>query len=52
MHALVQTIAFRDIETILSEVQVYIANGLLTIAIIGLAYKTVAESRERVWAAL
>ena len=37
MHALVQTIAFRGIDTILVDVQVHIANGLPTIAIVGLA---------------
>ena len=52
MHALVQTIAFRGIDTIPVEVQVHIANGLPTIAIVGLADKAVAESRERVRAAL
>ena len=52
MHALVQTIAFRGIDTILVDVQVHIANGLPTIAIVGLADKAVAESRERVRAAL
>ena len=52
MHALVQTIAFRGIDTILVDVQVHIANGLPTIAIVGLADKVVAESRERVRAAL
>jgi magnesium chelatase family protein len=52
MHALVQTIAFRGIDTIPVDVQVHIANGLPTIAIVGLADKAVAESRERVRAAL
>ena len=52
MHALVQTIAFRGIDTIPVEVEVHIANGLPTIAIVGLADKAVAESRERVRAAL
>ncbi|MGA1021519.1 MAG: YifB family Mg chelatase-like AAA ATPase [Candidatus Puniceispirillaceae bacterium] len=52
MHALVQTIAFRGIDTIPVEVQVHIANGLPTIAMVGLADKAVAESRERVRAAL
>tara|TARA_B100000085_G_C18111448_1_gene337398 strand:- start:266 stop:451 length:186 start_codon:yes stop_codon:yes gene_type:complete len=52
MHALVQTIAFRSIDTIPVEVQVHIANGLPTNAIDGLAEKVVAESRERVRAAL
>ena len=52
MHELVQIIAFRGINTIPVDVQVHIANGLPTIAIVGLADKVVAESRERVRAAL
>ena len=43
MHALVQTIAFRGIDTIVVDVQVHIANGLPIIAIVGLADKVVAE---------
>ena len=39
MHTLVQTIAFRGIDTIPVDVQVHIANGLPTIAIVGLADK-------------
>ena len=39
MHALVQTIAFRGIDTSPVDVQVHIANGLPTIAIVGLADK-------------
>lgn len=52
MHPLVQTTVFRGIDTIPVDVQVHIANGLPTIAIVGLADKAVAESRERVRAAL
>jgi len=52
MHALVQTIAFRGIDTTPVDVQVHIVNGLTTIAIVGLADKAVAESCERVRAAL
>ena len=52
MHALVQTIAFRVIDTIPVDVQVYIANGLPTIAIVSLADKAVAELRENVRAVL
>ena len=52
MHPLVQTIAFCGIDTIPVDTQVHIANGLPTIAIVGLADKAVAESRERVSAAL
>ena len=52
MHASIKTVAFRGIETIPVEVQVHIANGLPSMAIVGLADKAVAESRERVRAAL
>ena len=51
MHAAITTVAFRGIETIPVEVQVHIANGLPAMAIVGLADKAVAESRERVRAA-
>ena len=49
MHALIQTVAFRGIDTIPVNVQVHIANGLPAIAVVGLADKAVAESRERVF---
>ena len=49
---MVQTIAFRGIDTIPVDVQVHIANGLPTIAIVGLADKAVAGSSEHVRAAL
>ena len=52
MQALTQTISFRGIDTIPVNVQVHIANGLLAIATVGLVDKVVAESRERVRAAL
>ena len=52
MHALVQIIALHGIDTILVDVQVHTANGLPTIASVGLADKAVAESRERLRAAL
>jgi len=52
MHALVHTVAFRGIDTIPVDVQVHIANGLPAIAVVGLADKAVAESRERVRVAL
>lgn len=52
MHASIKTVAFRGIETIPVEVQVHVANGLPAMAIVGLADKAVAESRERVRAAL
>ena len=48
MHAQIHTIAFRGIETIAVTVQIHIANGLPAMAIVGLADKAVAESRERV----
>ena len=52
MHAAITTVAFRGIETIPVEVQVHIAKGLPAMAIVGLADKAVAESRERVRAGL
>ena len=52
MHASIKTVAFSGIETIPVDVQVHIANGLPSMAIVGLADKAVAESRERVRAAL
>ena len=48
MHALIQTVAFRGIDMIPANVQMHIANGLPAIAVVGLADKAVAESRERV----
>ena len=52
MHAKIHTIAFRGIETIAVTAQIHIANGLPAMAIVGLADKAVAESRERVRAAI
>lgn len=52
MHSNIQTVAFRGIDTIAVDVKVYISNGLPAMAIVGLADKSVAESKERVWAAL
>ena len=52
MHASIETVAFRGIDTISVEVQVHVANGLPAMAIVGLADKAVAESRERMRAAL
>jgi len=46
MHAQIHTIAFPGIETIDVTVQIHIANGLPAMAIVGLADKAVAESRE------
>jgi magnesium chelatase family protein len=50
--ARVQSFAFQGIETIPVEVQVQIAPGLPAFLVVGLADKAVAESRERVRAAL
>jgi len=50
--AAVQSFAFQGIETVPVEVQVQIAPGLPAFAIVGLPDKAVAESRERVRAAL
>ena len=52
MHASISTVAFRGIDTIPVDVQVHVANGLPSMTIVGLADKAVAESRERVRAAL
>src|SRR6056300_1200535 len=52
MHVKMHTIAFRGIGTIAVTVTIHIANGLPAVAIVGLADKAVAESRERVRAAL
>ena len=48
MHALIQTVAFRGIDTTPINVQVHIANVLPAIAVVGLANKAVAEPRESV----
>ena len=48
----IHTIAFQGIETLPVEVQVHIGNGLPAFTIVGLPDKAVAESRERVRAAL
>lgn len=46
------TVAFQGIKAVPVEVQVQIANGLPAFSIVGLADKTVAESRERIRSAL
>ena len=51
-HATIRSVAFRGIDTILVDVQVYVANGLPSMAIVGLADKAVAEFKERVRAPL
>lgn len=52
MVALVHTVAFAGIEVCPVEVQVQIASGLPAFTVVGLPDKAVAESRERVRAAL
>lgn len=52
MISRVQTIAFQGIEAVPVDVQVMIAPGKMNIHIVGLPDKAVAESRERVQAAL
>src|SRR3954471_21207521 len=52
MVARVHTIAFQGIEAVPVDVQVMIAPGKMNIHIVGLPDKAVAESRERVQAAL
>jgi len=50
--ARVNTVAFQGIDTLDIDVQVQIANGLPAFSVVGLPDKAVAESRERVRAAL
>ena len=52
MVSRVKTIAFQGVEAVPIDVQVMIAPGKMGIQIVGLADKAVAESRERVQAAL
>ena len=52
MVAKVRTVAFQGVEVIGVEAQVTIASGLPAFTIVGLPDKAVAESRERVRAAL
>ena len=52
MVARVQTVAFQGIEVLDVDVQVHVAGGLPAFSIVGLPDKAVAESRERVRAAL
>ena len=47
MHASIKTEAFRGIDNFPVELQVHVANGIPAMAIVGLADKAVAESRER-----
>ena len=50
--ARINTVAFQGIDTLDIDVQVQIANGLPAFSVVGLPDKAVAESRERVRAAL
>ncbi len=52
MQSVISNIALRGIETRDVSVQVHMSNGLPAMAIVGLADKSVAESKERVRAAL
>lgn len=52
MQALVETVAFRGLETVPVAVQAHLSNGLPAMMIVGLADKSVAESKERIRAAL
>ena len=52
MQSSIRTMAFNGIDTIPVDVQVHLSNGMPSIAIVGLADKAVAESKERVRATL
>jgi len=52
MTASVQTIAFQGVDAVPVDVQVHLAPGQNAFTVVGLADKSVAESRERVRAAL
>jgi len=52
MKSIIHTVSLRGIDVVPVSVQVHISNGLPTMAIVGLADKSVAESKERVRAAL
>ncbi|MFK5980203.1 MAG: YifB family Mg chelatase-like AAA ATPase [Rhizobiaceae bacterium] len=52
MVSKVQTVAFQGVEAVPVDVQVMVAPGKIHMSIVGLADKAVAESRERVKAAL
>ena len=52
MVAHVTTVAFQGIDAVPVDVQVHVASGLPAFTIVGLPDKAVAESRERVQAAL
>ena len=52
MLSRINTVSFRGIDTIKVTVEVQIARGLPSFSIVGLADKAVAESKERVRAAM
>ena len=52
MNALIHTVAFRGLDTVPVSVQAHLSNGLPAMMIVGLADKAVAESKERIRAAL
>lgn len=52
MQFVIQTVSLRGVDVVPVSVQVHISNGLPAMAIVGLADKSVAESKERVRAAL
>ena len=52
MQFSISKVAYRSIETLDVSVQAHMSNGLPSMAIVGLADKVVAESKERVRAAL
>ena len=52
MVALIKTLAFRGLDAISVDVQVHLAPGQHAFSVVGLADKAIAESRERVRAAL
>ena len=52
MHAHIQTVAFRGLDTVPVSVQAHLSNGLPAMMNVGLADKAVAESKERIRAAL
>lgn len=52
MTSLVHTVAFQGIEAVPVDVQAQFTSGLVTFSVVGLADKAVAESRERVRAAM
>ncbi len=52
MIANINTVALQGISTVNVNAQIHMANGIPAFNIVGLPYKTVAESKERIRAAL